>query len=72
MVEALDLRAVFAQADVRDPDAIEAAPGQGSPNRGISPSWLPKLASSPPRPATDMIREMWRETNLHGVWYESW
>jgi len=72
MVEALDRRAVLSQADVRDPDAVEAALAAGVAELGGLDIVVANAGILTAASATEMTRELWRETievNLNGVWW---
>src|SRR5690242_12652032 len=72
MVEALDRRAVFAQADVRDPDAVESALAAGVAELGGLDIVVANAGILTAASATEMTRDLWRQTievNLNGVWW---
>ena len=72
MVEALDRRAVFTRADVRDPDAVDAALANGVAQLGQLDIVVANAGILTAAPAAEMTRQLWRETievNLSGVWW---
>jgi SDR family mycofactocin-dependent oxidoreductase len=72
MVEALDRRAIFSQADVRDPDAVAAAVSEGVAELGRLDIVVANAGILTAAPATEMTRAQWLETidiNLNGPWW---
>jgi (+)-trans-carveol dehydrogenase len=72
MVEALDRRAVFTQADVCDPDAVEAALSAGVAELGRLDIVVANAGILTAAPAEKLTREEWLKTidiNLNGSWW---